>query len=538
MGNSSSPNDAGAIIGSIIGAFVIFGIALGLIILYFKFAPPLDTMKQGFAGLASVSGSGLTQTKIPWGTIIPVLLGILSIYYFSIALWFKNTKGLYRSTADSINTLTVIKQATLSSSIDGLAVNDSSICAALTSKPVSKPYDSIITDDTSSLGDGRALVNWRPLTVRLTGYLGGQNGAADGVFSMAFGVDKALALGARGFMFDIDYLDDAPCKPAIVYRDDSGTMRSLHTGSIEDGIKAIAAKAFSRTGGSPNYDPVLIIVYLRRVPPGPTQQTKFFGAIASALTPLAEFHLGQTDRGNFHNCRSESILFTSPIIDYQKKFIVVTNYNTSTLPATSNPKDNLDWWTNARIYQDPSGVSSGLGSVTAAAPSAPGAVSEVGHISHLLRIGSADQAAYIESSRLKFKIAIGSPDYSFTPNEMNTLLNVLGVQCVPLDILTLGAAADHQATVQLRIANPVNAQKLDALSTLTRPSDILSFWTYGGWSRKLIVQPPPSVQGFQDYNGAPVPAPTPIAGFIIPKSVPPKKPSPAMNSNGGLVTIS
>jgi hypothetical protein len=52
-----------------------------------------------------------------------------------------------------------------------------------------------------------------------------------------------------------------------------------------------------------------------------------------------------------------------------------------------------------------------------------------------------------------------------------------------------------------------------------------------------------TVAGFQDYKegfeeAAPIPPATPIPGFIIPKPVAPKKPSPKMNSNGGLVTVS
>ena len=42
-------------------------------------------------------------------------------------------------------------------------------------------------------------------------------------------------------------------------------------------------------------------------------------------------------------------------------------------------------------------------------------------------------------------------------------------------------------------------------------------------------------ENFQD--AAPVPLAIPIPGFIIPRSVVPKKPPPTTNSNGGLVSI-
>lgn len=44
-----------------------------------------------------------------------------------------------------------------------------------------------------------------------------------------------------------------------------------------------------------------------------------------------------------------------------------------------------------------------------------------------------------------------------------------------------------------------------------------------------------SIENFQET--APVPLATPIPGFIIPRSVVPKKPPPSANSNGGLVSI-
>ena len=43
------------------------------------------------------------------------------------------------------------------------------------------------------------------------------------------------------------------------------------------------------------------------------------------------------------------------------------------------------------------------------------------------------------------------------------------------------------------------------------------------------------IERFQ--NAAPVPLATPIPGFVIPRSVVPKKPPPTANSNGGLVSI-
>jgi hypothetical protein len=305
-------------------------------------------------------------------------------------------------------------------------------------------------------------------------------------------------------------------------------MRSLHTGSIKEGIDTIAAKAFTANGGSLNYDPVLIILYLRRVPKGTNQQKSFFRNIAASLDSLSESHLGQTDSGNFHNCRSEAVLFTSPIINYQKKFIVLTNFNTNNLTPTPNPKDNLDFWTNARIYLDNSGKSGALGEVTDVAPTSPPSYCEVGAIQQLLAIGASDQPAFQKSASNKFKIALGSPDYQYSVAQVNFLLNTLGVQCVPLDLLTLSQSSEYIKTLNLKNTPP---KTLNDLANALNPADILSFWTHGGWSWRLI----PQIEGFEE--AAPVPPAVPVTGFTIPPPVAPKKPAPSMNSNGGIVKI-
>ena len=170
---------------------------------------------------------------------IPVLLVSLMILFFSLGAWYKNNYGTYRTQEDSINKLLAIRRQKLSGSIDPLAANDTSVCANLLSKTA--PYSQIIERET-------ALVNWRPLTVRIAGYLGGDITQRDGVFDMVKGIQLALHLGARGFIFDIDYMDDTPCEPVVVNRDASVVMRSLHTGSIKDGMNSLNRRPFEGIG--------------------------------------------------------------------------------------------------------------------------------------------------------------------------------------------------------------------------------------------------------------------------------------------------
>jgi hypothetical protein len=448
------------------------------------------------------------------GTLIG-LIGLMSIFFF-IAFLYKQKYAQFRSTPDSIKTLLTIRNHDLSTSLGNLKGNTTSVCTMLTNKTA--PYNVFEANN-------NALVNWRPLTVRLAGYLGGIYTARDGVFDMQSGIQHALDRGARGFVFEIDYLDESPCKPVLIHRDSQGYMRSLHTGSILEGCKRLTDKAFET-----NRDPVLIIIYLRRIPSGLSQQAAFFKAIAKSLSPLSTYHLGLKSQGNFHNCKSESHLFTSPITDYQNNFIVLTNYNTNQIPATENPKDNLDFWTNARIYQDPSGISGSIGSVTSSAPNGAIAYAQIGSTQQLLNIPSSNRADYLSGvngntspSSSTFKIALSDLEYSLTTTEIDTLMNELGIQCVPLDILRLSVLEQHEKSIKLASqSKPI----LDDLINAKNTNDPLSFWIYGGWSRKYNIGIPPVIKNNRI-----------IPGFVTKDPVVPKKPSASTNSNGGLVTI-
>lgn len=536
-------------------AIIVILVVLLVILVYYLIDSNLNRATGGQTSVGTLTSSMITPIKHINGTsssklwtnltavAFPLTLVIMIIYFFCMGALHNMTHNKFRSDRPSVDTLLMQRRSILGQRIEGLIQVDRSVCSNLINSV--NPYKLIVSGKGTCL-DERALVNWRPLTVRLTGYLGGidtNNPSLDGVFDMDNGVRHALHLGARGFLFDIGYLDAAPCEPCIIFRDDSGIKRSLNEGSIKDGMQALASYSFRS-----NTDPVLVILYLRKIPAGENQRNKFFKKIATALDPLAQNHLGLTDNGNFHKCLSESSLFHNPITIYQKKFIVLVNYNTADIVNTSrNPKDNLHYWTNARIYEDPAGPGSALGAVTTTAPTAPAAVAHVGLASQIINIntttGSKEMTNYLTSSRDVFKIVISSPDYKYSMRDLNKLLNELGVQCIPLDVLNLGITRTHANDTlknYMSIPNDTTRAGLsDKLSKYTNANDLLSFWTYAGWSWKYL---PECKEGFQNYKEgfeetAPIQPIKPIQGFLIQKPVVPKKPSSTMNSNGGLVNV-
>jgi hypothetical protein len=456
----------------------------------------------------------------PWqiGTLFGIIF--LMVIYFLIAFWYKQKYGQFRSTKESINNLLAIRRHDLGTAIDTLTRTDASVCKMILNK--AKPYDTL-TDNSI------AIVNYRPLTVRLAGYLGGIYGARDGVFDMTKGITLALNQGARAFVFEIDYLEDTPCEPVLIHRDSMGYMRSLHTGSIKEACNTLVNYAFEH-----NYDPVMIILYFRRIPSGLGQQSRFFKGVASSLNPLSTYHLGLNEQGNFHYCRSESQIFTSRITNFQKKFIILCNYNTNLITRTPNPKDNLDFWVNARLYQDPLGKSSSIGNVTTAPPNGQPVYAQIGSTTQLLNIGSANNLEYLNQTSSIFTIALSDVEYSFTINEMDKLLNTLGIHCVPIDVVRLSAQPEYLGTKEIaRGKDPT----LEDLSISKNSKDVLSFWTYYGWSRKPIIMPRSTESSLPVQGGGTMEV-RQIPGFIMPTSVVPNKPSRATDSNGGRIEIS
>ena len=401
-----------------------------------------------------------------------VFFVILIIIFGSLGLSYNLNYGKFRSDKLSVDRLLSLRRTMLGTSVDPLTPNISSISASILNKKI--PYNTL--NDTNI-----ALLQWRPLTVRLAGYLGSESSVFNGVFDMLKGIQAAISLGARSFIFDIDYLNEKPCNPCVIYRDSGGNRRSLNTGSIRDAMTSLNSMAFST-----NYDPVVIVLYLRRIPSGKTQKKSFFTAISAALDPIGPNHLGLTEKGSFHSCISESILFQGDITSYQKKFIVLCNYDTTLLTPTRTAKDNLNFWVNARLFLHPLSTNSSLGSVSRKISSGGVAYAHVGSTSDFLTISDSSETAttdFLAVTRTTYTIALGPVDEILSVSNLNILLNTLGIHCVPIDVIRLAESKSYVNAIRNK-KREANLQLAD-LSSSSNSDNPLSYWIYGGWSRFL-----------------------------------------------------
>jgi hypothetical protein len=436
-----------------------------------------------------------------WGPL--VFLVVLSVFYFAIGLWYKTRYAKFRETPEDVQSLLSIMRQRLGEKIDPLAQNTTSITQSMVNKQ--GIFNTMNINTT-------ALLNWRPLTVRLTGYLGGFYEARDGVFDMDKGIQLCLAQGARAFVLEIDYLDNAPCVPLLLHRDTNEFKRSLNVGSIQQACQSLANRAFQQ-----NLDPVLLILYFRRLPPQTKQRETMFRAVAKQLGPIANLHLGQTERANFHRANAESLLFTSPIVNYQKKILVVTNVNAKLYAEPRDPSESLDYWTNARIWADPVAKNSRLGNATQVVPNGQVAYCQIGSIGDYDTIPGDTVQSFVDSSRVYFKIAMGPVEMTdITVDQLERLMNELGIQCIPLDLLHFATQKTHLTTLK----DNFPADTPQKLSQASNPKDVLSFWKIAGWSRKPFSTDPATT-----------------IDFVIPTPVTPRAPDASANSNGGQLVV-
>jgi hypothetical protein len=285
------------------------------------------------------------------------------------------------------------------------------------------------------------MLNVQPLSIKQAGYGGPAEG---GTFDPEFAIPEALKLGYRAFVLQIDYLDvkkdgfEEPGQPTLVYRGNNDALISKNSGSIQKVATSITNVAFR--SDTPNYtSPVILYLHILRTP-SPIRRTdeymKFLSRIAKELGPLAPSHLGLTPMGVFHRQKQEAALLNTPFSALEGKTIILCNADTSmfrkpdTNGKTFAPLEDLDYWTNMRVYLESSAVKLG---VTATAADTPKAV--VIPLERLLTLNNTEADAFALKGKQRFTIALHVPEKNPTPDELDRALFEFGVNMVPVNIV-------------------------------------------------------------------------------------------------------
>ena len=364
-----------------------------------------------------------------WACVIVTVLLILLILYFTNKLPGINSSALTLSNMTKEAKNVANQLTSLNSGMSILSKFGKSV----------KSLESFADMDTKIDPSPFSLADVQPQTVKQAGYLGPH---PEGLFHAQDGTSQALLSGIRSFILQIDYLDTSlgsdyaePGIPCLLYRADDGTLMSKNSADIYKVTETIANLAFRPE--CPNHAaPIIIYLHVVRTPSplrNPGEYKEFLSRIAIAMKPLAPQHLGMTPLGVFNRQKQESLLLTTPLKTFEGQVIILCNADTTTFRKGEriDPADDLDFWVNMRVYLG--SPTDTIGVTQAPEPGVtPSAL--IVNAANIISMTSKQTDDFAITAKKAFVIAMTSQGSNPSTTELDTLLNKLGVNIVPLDI--------------------------------------------------------------------------------------------------------
>jgi hypothetical protein len=229
--------------------------------------------------------------------------------------------------------------------------------------------------------------------------------------------------------------------PTLVVRDTNGILLSKNSGSISEVATTIANMGF-RPEVPHNLQPIILYLHVIRAPnknKSPNNYIRFLSKIAKALNPLAATHLGLTPIGNFTRQKQADTLLVTPLQSLQGQVIILSNADTSLFRSTSSaldrydPAEDLDFWVNMRVFLDSEEDNLGI---TELSDSPENTFAVVADLNRLLKLTETSASKFAGKSKKTYVIAMPSRTTNPTVKDIDTAINSLGVNAVPLDIFT------------------------------------------------------------------------------------------------------
>jgi len=292
--------------------------------------------------------------------------------------------------------------------------------------------------------DETTFINLQPLAIKDAGFLGPY---PNGSFDVVTATGNALKAGFRFLTLQIDYLDsskpgfEGSGNPTLVVRDTNGNLLSTNSGSILDVATTVANMGF-RPEVPHNLQPIILYLHVIRAPnknTAPNDYIRFLSKIAKALRPLSAMHLGLTPIGNFTRQKQAETLLVTPLQSMQGQVIILSNADTTLFRSTStaleryDPAEDLDFWVNMRVFLDSEEDSLGITELSDYPQSTFAVVAD---LNRLLKLSDAKASKFAGKSKNTYVIAMPSRTTNPTAKDVDTAINVLGVNAVPIDIFT------------------------------------------------------------------------------------------------------
>ena len=216
----------------------------------------------------------------------------------------------------------------------------------------------------------QCFINFYSLGCRYSYYMGPIN---EGYFDPDNAIKYNVKSGCRTFILDIDYLDECigdtiTYYPRLVVRDVNNRLRIKYNSNLpicnspqNSNIKYVCDKinihAFSSATCNNSSDPVIIVLYFLRFPPG-SEYSKtvldYYSNVAKALRPFQDRLLtNEINGGTYYRQKQESRLLTNNIKQYKNKVLIFSNADTSGFTHDKAPSystnEDLDYLVNLRL---------------------------------------------------------------------------------------------------------------------------------------------------------------------------------------------
>jgi hypothetical protein len=302
----------------------------------------------------------------------------------------------------------------------------------------------------------QCFVNFYSLGCRFAGYLGPfQNGYFDYENAILY----ALKAGCRTFIYEIDYIDNCIGRgdaydyyPRLIVRDINGRVafngvsgspqcNSDSDSSIRRVSNILRENAFS-SGIQNNTDPLIIVLYLLRLPPrekvGNKRLLTYYSRIAKGLTPLLDKGLDNVvTGGTFARQAQEGLLLTNPIKDYTGRVLFFCNADTSPFRAGGGggsyaPNEDLDYIVNLRL----SYKQTQLGCTADRSGGSFGGL-ETADSYMTIPPGQVDNTC--DETKLRWTVALSAdPSKPVNKNTYEYVAGEIGVHCLPISLWDTG----------------------------------------------------------------------------------------------------
>jgi len=281
----------------------------------------------------------------------------------------------------------------------------------------------LVNNSIMSDSDDNKLINIQPICFKQTSYIG------EKLFDSSQGILDQYRLGSRFFFLQIDYHNSSSLdsddfgktyEPRLFLKNNSGDLISKNSSKLTDVFKSLVE--FRNNESLPSYNsPIVLLLHFVRLPYNINDVDNYKNYVKKVSDALA-LHLDTLLVTNYLRASNESDLFNSKFTEFNNKFIIGTNIDTSLY----NKSIDLDLKVHFHYY-----VKEGeIVDVTMPETSSKISTAYIFNANTLLNMSESIRNQWLQIYRNKFIIVKPVNDINLTAANIDTLLNTFNVNIV------------------------------------------------------------------------------------------------------------